>query len=375
MMKDIATFVIVLLALLLHSGATVFQSTLNLFKNPYLRPFLRPYGPQSFVNPTGVPDLPSADPVIPVNYRNFKKGQKDCDLFIFQAKRLINSATLPNPPIWFNNGVTSNNTLAQSLFNQNVNIRINPLGIFPGFVLAIQYYYALTTYWFTIKKGIVHHMTCTGNVVSFKLTMESPLGYNTSQWNVVQFDPQGKIITLDAMFYNLGALSDKSVWTPQGFIPLINTGATQNISYKALDNSTVTLSAGNYTYNVEKIYMICQVTALGYSSLSPNTMNIPGGTCQGQNAIWNNTFGLSQFDYCMNWLQKEVPFGSWNWGNQNNTICRLVHMQLTYFDPDAHCPHVGFGGSFCKNFPYDYFFPPGGPSPFEVGNPVTFTDY
>ena len=53
--------------------------------------------------------------------------------------------------------------------------------------------------------------------------------------------------------------------------------------------------------------MICQVTTLGYSSLSANQMNIPGGTCQGLNAIWNNIYGLSQFDYCMNWFQNEIP--------------------------------------------------------------------
>lgn len=182
-MKHIATFVVVLLALLLHSEAGVFQSTLNRIMNTYLRPFLQPYGPQSFVNPVGVPDLASADPVLRVNYKNFKKGQKDCDLFISQAQRLINSANLPNPQIWFNNGVTNNNTLAQSLFNENVNVRINPLGIFPGFEFAVQYYYALTAYWFTIKKGVVDHMTCTGNVVSYKLTMEleRPAGQNTSQ--------------------------------------------------------------------------------------------------------------------------------------------------------------------------------------------------
>jgi hypothetical protein len=53
-------------------------------------------------------------------------------------------------------------------------------------------------------------MTCVGNVVSYKqtMTMMRPAGRNTSQWNVVQFDKEGRIKTLDAMFYNLGGLYD-----------------------------------------------------------------------------------------------------------------------------------------------------------------------
>ena len=352
-------------------------SSLLSYLFPFPFSYLRPYGPQSFVAPHQQPDLTNSGFVIPIPYKSFLKGQKDCSHFIFQVKRLINSANQPNPQVWFNNGDTDNNTLAASLFNKDVNVRISPLGIFPGFKFAVQYYYALPLFWFPIKESIVDHLTCTGNVVSYRQTMKlvRPAGQNTSQWNIVQFDLEGKIKTIDALFYNLGALYDNSVWTPAGFIPEVNLAATQAISYVSLNGSTVTIPAGTYTYNLQDIYMICQITAIGYSSLSANQMNIPGGTCQGKNAIWNNTYGLSQFDYCMNWLQTKVPFGSWNWGNQNNTVCRLVHSQLTYFDPDDHCPHVGFGGQFCQNFPYNAYYPPGAANPLSVGDPENNSNY
>jgi hypothetical protein len=179
-----------------------------------------------------------------------------------------------------------------------------------------------------------------------------------------------------------------------------------------LNGTRVTYPGGTYTYNLQNIFMICQISALGYSPLSANPTSIPGrlyaffhvvflvsamitfslllfesenkisisktvgGTCQGANAQWNNTYGLSQFDYCMNYIQTYIPYGSWNWGNQNNTICRLVHSQLTYFDPEDHCPHVGWGGAFCQDFPYDSYFPPGmGPGVFSVGSVRNKTNY
>lgn len=262
------------LCLLLSLASAAAALNANFFGMPYVKP----YGPMDFPAPTATPDLPPASPVLPVSATKLQKGQKDCTFLIHQVKRLINSATHPNPEIWFNGGNTENNTLAKSLFNKNINLRISPLGIFPGFKFAVQYYYALPYFWFPIQSSYVDHLTCVGNTVSYRLTMTMlrPEGKNTSQWNIVQFDNEGKIKTLDAIFYNLGALYDNMIDTPAGYIPTINTDTNQTLSYVLLNGTEVSYPPGTYTYNFQNTYMICQISALGYSQFSANPTNIPG---------------------------------------------------------------------------------------------------
>lgn len=328
--------------------------------------YVTPYGPQNFNMPApSNADLPPQPKTQPLAYSQYVRAQKDCAHFIYQVKRLANSVTQPNTGIWFNKGNITNNTLAASLFSKNVSSRIGPLGVFPNYELTVQYYYALPLYWFQIIAIVLDHMTCVGNVVSFRSTLMLSSSQNASQWNMIQFDHEGKIKTLDGLFYNLGGLFDKFIYTPSGIELLINNETTDldAISYIALNftsntTSRLTFPGGTYTYNLQSVDMICQVTSFGYSKTNSNQMKVPGGTCQGANAIWNNSYGLSQYDYCMNWIQQKVPYGSWNWGSQNNTVCRLIHMQLTYFYPTLHCPHVGFGGNFCKDYPYSDYFPP-----------------
>ena len=337
---------------------------------------LRPYGPLSFVPPHQVPDLTTPDPVKPVSFQAFQLAQKRCTKQIFQAKRLINSVVPPNPAIWFNNGDTSNNTLAKSLFSSRVNSRISPLGIFPGFELTTQYYYAIPMYFYIVKSAYIEHMLCVDDMVSFRATLGLNTGLNASHWYHLQFDDQGKIKVLDALLYNLGAMSDQYTYTPTIIYPNVNTNTSLGaISSVAINGTNVTYPGGTYTYNLQQVQMICQVSSLGYSPLSRNPTVVPGGTCQGPNAQWNNTNGLSQYDYCMNYLLTEIPYGSWNWANRNNIVCRLIHIQLTYFDPVVHCPHVGSGGMFCNDMPYGSYFPPGLPPTFPVGNPLENTNY
>jgi hypothetical protein len=77
---------------------------------------------------------------------------------------------------------------------------------------------------------------------------------------------------------------------------------------------------------------------------------------KGSNEIWANNYGLSPYDYCFGFLSG-IEYGSYNRLNSNTVLCRLVHAQLTLFDPAAHCSHVSPGGGMaCVDFTYESFY-------------------
>ena len=61
---------------------------------------------------------------------------------------------------------------------------------------------------------------------------------------------------------------------------------------------------------------------------------------------------------CLSFLSEpRTPFGTYDRADQNNVVCRLIHIQLAQIDPTTHCPHVGKdGGGKCTNKPYTYYF-------------------
>ncbi|CAF1422289.1 unnamed protein product [Adineta ricciae] len=54
---------------------------------------------------------------------------------------------------------------------------------------------------------------------------------------------------------------------------------------------------------------------------------------------------------CISFLSEpQTPFGSYDRADQNNVVCRLIHIQLAAIAPAIHCPHVGkTGGGACTN--------------------------
>ena len=61
---------------------------------------------------------------------------------------------------------------------------------------------------------------------------------------------------------------------------------------------------------------------------------------------------------CVSFLSEpQTPFGTNDRADQNNVVCRTIHLQLAQIDPTTHCPHVGKdGGGKCTNKPYTYYF-------------------
>ena len=59
----------------------------------------------------------------------------------------------------------------------------------------------------------------------------------------------------------------------------------------------------------------------------------------------------SSVDECTTFLSApNTPFGSYDRGDQDNVVCRLIHVELPQISPRVHCPHLGkTGGGACTN--------------------------
>lgn len=61
---------------------------------------------------------------------------------------------------------------------------------------------------------------------------------------------------------------------------------------------------------------------------------------------------------CISFLSSpQIPFGSYDRADQNNVVCRLIHLLLAQIAPEIHCPHLGkTGGGACSNKSPKYYF-------------------
>ncbi|CAF1264982.1 unnamed protein product [Rotaria sordida] len=62
-------------------------------------------------------------------------------------------------------------------------------------------------------------------------------------------------------------------------------------------------------------------------------------------------------DECKQYLMKNVPYGSYDRGDQGTVACRAIHAYFVPLFPTIHCPHVGpSGGEACTNKPIDFYY-------------------
>ena len=60
---------------------------------------------------------------------------------------------------------------------------------------------------------------------------------------------------------------------------------------------------------------------------------------------------------CIQFLTNNVPYGSWDRGDQGSVNCRIIHTSLVPLLPEIHCPHVGpTGGGKCVDKTFDYYY-------------------
>lgn len=292
-----------------------------------------------------VPPPPPTPPPVPVSSGN----DSNCQIQMEKVARLYQSIIFPTPT-----AIVQNTSLVADLFDPAVKTRISPLGEFPGFQGTLEYFYGLASFFTAQVQSVnIKTMTCTGNMVASATdllfyTLDTDLPnypyYNLTQFAFFSFDPDTHLITaIDADILNLGAAED----VPDTIDP-----------------------ATNRSRRLEAIGFVCTLTVYGAAAAGiPQSLvpfNASVGTCQGKNTIWNNSLGLSEFDYCMAIMTGQIPnpttgvpmpFGTYYRSNSNTVACRTIHALLTPYAPDVHCPHVSPGGGMtCVDMPYTVYY-------------------
>ncbi|CAF0851463.1 unnamed protein product [Didymodactylos carnosus] len=96
-----------------------------------------------------------------------------------------------------------------------------------------------------------------------------------------------------------------------------------------------------------------QVRNNGLTFNDPPQTNVPliGELCQAvQQICEGSNQQYSSLEDCINFMTNQIPFGTFDQGDQNSVVCRTIHIKLASISPDIHCPHVGkTGGGACTN--------------------------
>jgi len=229
-----------------------------------------------------------------------------------------------------------------AILNPNVKSRISPAGAFDGFEGVVEYFYGFvaTPGTFVVNITVVS-IAATNNTVGCKATLflrndafqqtggHPPQWWNLSLFTFFTFDNNDLISSIDVSVPNLGILLDiPDVATQQSVI--IGTCAVLTLP-TPLSNNASQGTCGN-----KGIYP---------SPLPINTANATANV-------------LNQFQNCVIFMNS-IPYGSRNRMNMNNFVCRNLHMLLTPYGPDLHCPHcspAGGGDGGCIDHTYESFF-------------------
>ncbi|KAJ6451285.1 hypothetical protein C8R45DRAFT_1113619 [Mycena sanguinolenta] len=198
------------------------------------------------------------------------------------------------------------------LFNMNATGRITPVGEFFGFQDSIEYFFGLAP-------------LPTGIPPNGAITKATTVYLNISTIN--PDNSSGAYITAlkQTAFWRFdkdGAVLDYEAWIPSldRFVNLVN--GVPDFYTPGPMNAT--------------ILSVCEQQAQ---------------TCVGNNTVYDSVGD------CVQTLSTK-PFGRLDeaWGD--NVVCRTIHVLLTKFRPEVHCPHVGpTGGGKCIDVEYnDVFF-------------------
>jgi len=237
-----------------------------------------------------------------------------------------------------------------AILNPNVKSRISPAGAFNGFEGVVEYFYGFVANPGTFVVNItINSISSTGNKVGAKATLflrndaytqtngHPPQFWNLSLFTFFTFDQNDKISSIDVSVPNLGVLLD---------IPDIPGDPTNTFIRQGIIQYTCQVLTLPNELNGNATQGTC-----GAKNLYPQPRNIViSATNPPQVAIPN------QFLNCVDFMNS-IPYGSRNRMNDNNFVCRNLHMLLTPYGPDLHCPHCSpSGGDSCIPFTYESFF-------------------
>ncbi|KAJ7169260.1 hypothetical protein C8R43DRAFT_982726 [Mycena crocata] len=239
--------------------------------------------------------------------RNRETIQKIYNLTVYPANsKIISGGAEAVPP---------------GLFNANATGRVTPVGEFFGFQDSIEYFFGLaplpsgtppngvftnaTLVEFT--SGCAEVAASTIYLTASTINPDGSVGAFISTLKEIafwHFDEEGAVLYYDAWIPSLDLFSSKM----RGFDFYSTTGM----------NNT--------------IHQIC---------------GLQNDTCIGDNTVYDGV------DDCVQTLGAK-PFGRLDetWGD--NVVCRSIHVLLTKFRPEVHCPHVGpTGGRKCIDVDYN----------------------
>jgi len=218
-----------------------------------------------------------------------------------------------------------------TILSPTVKARISPAGAFNGFEGVIEYFYG-----FVANPGLavlsvdIISLSATGNTAAAKANLllrndnfafsngHPPQFFNLSIFAFFTFDSADLITSIDVSVPNLGILLD----APEA----------------AIQNNIIIF------------------TCLVLTQPTPLTNNSPSGSCGHLNTFTGGSNYTAQYENCID-VMRSKPYGSHNRMNADNFLCRNLHMFLTPYGPDLHCPHCSAsGGDSCVDFSYQSYF-------------------
>lgn len=270
------------------------------------------------------------------------KGRKvkvKCKDMIHSVKGFLNEVIYPNAAQYAVSG-----TLPPQ-FADNVAGRVNPVGRFTGETNTLEYFYALALGDFVARSA--QGLPPTNAVLAI-------------DFRYVTCDAKNRIATFSTDFF----FGDPSVETDPSQIPFQDSirgiGAVRfNRKEKicgyelTLDRLGITEGPKNYRETRENQDNFPQIQSGAIQQLCTGIQSL----CTGDNKQYDD------FDDCINFMTESIPFGDWDNADQDNVICRQLHLLLVPFRPDVHCKHTGKdGGQKCVDKSYtevneqDYLF-------------------
>ena len=239
--------------------------------------------------------------------------------------------------------VISGSVKVDHIFEEtHVGGRVTPVGHFPGFEAAVEYFYGLagapglrvenvkfdSLIAGDDKVGVeVHIFFC--RLPDGGCDQTHPIGpssFTLTQMGFFRFNKDNKIMSFDLSILNMGAAFDRTDDASR-LKDIQQTGALLTIGFG---------------------------TAL--PATCPTTFDDPSDYPPG--FLFNPILPqpLRAFENCMGWMRK-IPFGTSNRANADSFTCRQVHALLTPIRPEVHCPHTSpSGGHTCVEHSYASYY-------------------
>ncbi|KAJ7701056.1 hypothetical protein B0H16DRAFT_1641631 [Mycena metata] len=184
------------------------------------------------------------------------------------------------------------------LFNQNATGRVTPVGEFVGFEDSIEYFFGLAP----LPTGVAPNGAFT-NATLVEFVSDCPeVAASTVYLTLSTINPDNSVGPFITALKQLDLFTALLRGTPDPYTPAAMNGTIQQI---------------------------CAVQAETYNT-------VYDGIPDCVQTLAAKTFGRSDE----------------TWGD--NVVCRLIHVLLTKFRPEVHCPHVGpTGGGKCGDVTYN----------------------